>query len=298
MTSRLSSASLAWLLFAALPAGAQVLDPRDVKDPREVADPRDAADPRATTADPREPLAGGKFLDALWAAGDEARLAASLRENAWSAFAYVDAQTAAWLELADRPDAGSAPAQEKLAALATKARRIAELADAALGDTQFSLLVATRLAWTAEQRAGHRQALADLSSGLQLAAGAPSADGQRGALTPLRKAHEALRVLGESHGQARAAVAIARIHFNNGEDAEARMAASGAAPAARAVRDLDLVWDALSLQYESCMRSGPIALAEEALRHQYLIALDLQDQATAAEVLQQLVEVDKLLRRD
>ena len=296
------------LLLAGVCAGQQHpgTDPRDVPDPRTVKDPRPTTDPRTAT-DPRDTGAtatgtgggaqvqGDLLWDSLYASGDEARLATAFKQSGWSILHYVDKHCEGWMSLLEHDAEKSAEGKQKLADMQTKGRKLAAIADRALGDTRFSAYVENFYGWNADQRKSFREGQALYKQGEQIMSEAATPEEQLRALTPLRQSLEHSRPLNDTWGQSMALAAIGRVQELNGQTTEANATMDEARRLGREIRDLSSVWDALAVQYEIAAGDLQYQPAKDALQEQYLIAMDLGDEKTQQLVTRQMVELDKLL---
>ena len=267
-------------------------DPRNVPDPRDIADPRANTDPREVAVDPLTEPPGPHLYDALYASGQDARLQQTLGENAWDLLGYIQTQLDSWLALHPKDGDGTPKDPARAAELEEKGRKLAKMADASLLDSRFRNYVETVLAWNQEQRAVFREEQELYKQGLAIAVAAREPSEAAAALTPLQQALERARQLGDGRTQSQALVAIGNLQAANRDEAAARGTMQEAMRVGRELRDLDAVWGALSVLYESGIRTLEWTQAEEALQEQYLIAQDMADQATAQRVLKQLVDLN------
>jgi hypothetical protein len=267
-------------------------DPRNVKDPRDITDPRDSTDPREIAVDPLSEPPGPHLYDALYATGQDARLKQALGENGWDLIGYIQTQLDSWLALFPKEGDGGANDPAHATELADKGRKLAKLADESLLDSRFRNYVETVLGWSPEQRLAFREEQDLYKQGLAIAEAAREPSEAAAALTPLQQALERARKLGDGRTQSLALVAIGNLQAANRDEQAARVSMHEAMRVGRELRDLDAVWDALSVLYESAIRTLEWSEAEEALQEQYLIAQDMADQATAQRVLKQLVDLN------
>ena len=267
-------------------------DPRNVKDPRDIADPRDSTDPREVAADPLIEPPGPHLYDALYATGQDARLKQALSENAWDLIGYIQTQLDSWLALFPKDGDGAAKDPARATELAEKGRKLAKLADESLLDSRFQNYVETVLAWNPDQRQAFREEQDLYKQGLAIAEAAREPSEAAAALTPLQQSLERARKLGDGRTQSLALVAIGNLQAVNRDEQAARVSMHEAMRVGRELRDLDAVWGALSVLYESAIRTLEWSEAEEALQEQYLIAQDMADQLTAQRVLKQLVDLN------
>ena len=267
-------------------------DPRNVKDPRDISDPRDATDPREVAVDPLNEPPGPHLYDALYATGQDARLKQALGENGWDLLGYIQTQLDAWLALFPKDGDGTAKDPARAAELEEKGRKLAKMADESLLDSRFRNYVETVLGWSPEQRQAFREEQDLYKQGLAIAEAARGPSEAAAALTPLQQALERARKLGDGRAQSQALVAIGNLQAANRDEQAARVSMHEAMRVGRELRDLDAVWGALSVLYESGIRTLEWNQAEEALQEQYLIAKDMADQVTAQRVLKQLVDLN------
>ena len=266
-------------------------DPRDVKDPRNIGDPRDTSDPR-TTKDPYETLEGRDLYDALYAAGEIGRLKAALHDDGWQVLPYIDSHCEGWLSMVERGAADNEEGRKAMADMQAKGRKLADLADAALGDTRFTTYVSAFYGWTPEQQKQFREGQALYHDGEKLLSTATSPVEAKRALTPLQQSYERARPLGDTWGQSMAMALIARIQADNDMDAESRATAREAERLGREIRDLGSVWTALSVTFESAVGTREYEPARDSLQSQYLIARALNDEETADKVMRQLIDLN------
>jgi hypothetical protein len=266
-------------------------DPRDVKDPRDVGDPRDSSDPR-TVKDPYETLEGKDLYEALYAAGEFGRLKSALHDDGWQVLPYIDSHCEGWLAMLERGAGDSEQGRKELADMQAKGRRLADLADAALGDTRFTVYVSNFYGWTPEQQKSFREGQSLYHDGEKLLSTATSPDEAKRALTPLQQSYERARPLGDTWGQSMALALMSRVQADNGMEKESRETAREAERVGREIRDLGSVWTALSVTFESAVGTREYEPARDSLQNQYLIAKALNDDETADKVLRQLVDLN------
>jgi hypothetical protein len=290
---------LALLALLALPAltgsaRAQVPegDPRDVEDPRLVTDPRAGGDPREVVADPLEGEPGPKLYDSLYDSGQEARLAGLFRENAWDLLDYIDGHCEAWLGMVERGDAETEAGRARIAEVQARGRKLARVADTAIGTSRFSRYVETFYAWDDEEQRLLREGQALYRQGIQLIRSATSAQAAQAAMTPLHQALSRARRIDDAWGQAMALAAIGNLQADAGMLNEARATLANAVRIGREIRALDSVWEALSRRYEIAMWTQDYDQAEEVLKEQHVIAQDVGDDEVEDRVWQQLVNLD------
>lgn len=287
---------LSLLLLTAVAAAQQTgSDPRDVKDPRDVPDPRDAPDPRGQPQTPFEGLEGRELYEALWKAGDMPRLAQAFKQDGWQILPYIDSHCEGWMALLEQSADQTPDGQRRLAEMQAKGRKLAAVADQALGDTRFAVYVDNFYGWDPEQRRQFREGQKLFGQGAQLASEAETPQQMLNALTSLQQSLERSRPLGDTWGQSMALALIGRIQRENVLKPEARATLAEARRLGREIRDLSSVWDALALLYEMAMLELDHDVAKEALQEQYLIALDMGDEKTGAMITRQLVSLDSLM---
>ncbi len=284
------------LLLTAVAAAQQTgSDPRDVQDPRDVPDPRDAHDPRGQPQTHFEDLEGRELYEALWKAGDTLRLAQAFEQDGWQILPYIDSHCEGWMALLEQSADQTPDGQRRLAEMQAKGRKLAAVADQALGDTRFAVYVDNFYGWDPEQRRQFREGQKLFGQGAQLASEAETPQQLLNALTPLQQSLERSRPLGDTWGQSMALALIGRIQRENVLKPEARATLAEALRLGREIRDLSSVWDALALLYEMAMLELDHDVAKEALQEQYLIALDMGDDKTGEMITRQLVSLDSLM---
>ncbi len=267
-------------------------DPRDAKDPRDVQDPRDGRDPRAAP-DPLDALEGKDLFDALYAADDVTRLKLAMHDDSWQILAYIDSHCEGWLSQVEHGAGDSEGGRKAMAEMQAKGRRLATLADDAIGSTRFSNYVNTFYGWSVEQQQSFRMGQALYHDGEKQASTAAGPEEAKQALTPLRQSLDRARELGDTWGQSMTLALIGQLQAANGDEAEARATMAEAERVGREIRDRSSVWTALSVTYESAVRTGDYEPARDALQRQYLLALEVNDGDVAATVMQKLVELNQ-----
>jgi len=288
------------LVLAAVCAAQQPpsTDPRNVPDPREVQDPRKAADPRGEPLPPGgdqfSVLEGKELYDALYAKGEQTRLAVAFKENGWNILGYIDTHCEGWLALLEDGQDKTEAGKQKILELQTKGRDVARIADLALGDTRFSAYVQNFYGWSADQRKAFREGQALFKQAETILGAAASPQEALQAVTPLRQSIERSRPLGDTWGQSMALSALGRVQEQNNQLAEAASTMNDAVRLGREIRDLDSVWNGLGVQYQVGARQNRYEEAKAALQEQYLIALDLKDDKTQKKVQHQLVELEQI----
>jgi hypothetical protein len=294
--SKPTRAVLALLLLAGFAAAQdEGGDPRDAKDPRDVADPRKASDPRGEPQDRFAQLEGKELYDALYAAGEETRLAAALRTDAWQILGYIDSHCEGWLALIESGAAETPEGRAKLADVQAKGRKLAELADRALGDTRFTVYVQNFYSWDTEQRKSFREGQALFRTGARLISEASTPQEALSGLTPLQQSLERSRPLSDTWGQSMALVLMGRVQADNAQTGAALANLDEARRLGRQIRDLSSVWDALAVRYETSLVLRHFDEAKEALQEQFLIARDLDDEKTGAMITRQMVQLEKTM---
>ncbi|MHC5210166.1 MAG: hypothetical protein ACYTG2_05550 [Planctomycetota bacterium] len=280
------------VLGGSLAAQVDENDPRYVEDPRTANDPRTSSDPRDVQLDPLDSPPGPRLYDALYDAGQEAQLAVVFRENAWSLLEYIDGYCEAWLAMVERGDLETETGRERVEELQARGRRIALMADAAIGTSRFGLYVETFYSWDDEQQKLLREGQALYRQAIEQIRSAPSVEVAQAALTPLNQALGRARQIGDTWGQAVALAAIGDLQAASDLLPEAQATLGEALRIGREIRDLDSVWDALSRRYEVAMRTRDYDGAAEALQEQHVIAQDVGDEDVVGRVMQQLVNVE------
>jgi hypothetical protein len=293
MHSARAASLLALLLLAGgLAAQEQPADPRVAEDPRTVKDPRASGDPRDVTTDPFLAPPGPKLYDALFDAGLDARLAEAFRDNAWNLLDYIDGYCEAWLAMVERGDLETEAGRARIAEVQAKGRRLAALADTAIGTSRFSLYVETFYAWNTEQQTLLREGQALYRQAIEQIRSAPTVQVAQAALTPLNQALSRAQQIDDAWGQVMALSAIGDLQAAAGMLPEARATLREVLRLGRPIRDLDRVWDALSLSYEVAMLTSDYDGAAEALQEQHVIAQDVGDEDIVSHVMRQLVNVE------
>ncbi len=292
-------AALAVLLLSGLSAAQQEgKDPRDTEDPRDVEDPRRVPDPRGEPKARFEELEGKELWDALYAAGEEARLAVALRENGWQILGYIDSHCEGWLALVEGGEDSTSGGRAKIAEVQAKGLKLAEVADRALGDTRFMAYVQNFYGWDAGQRKRFREGQALFRQAVKLITESATAQEAMQALTPLQQSLERSRPLSDTWGQSMALVLMGRVQADNDQTTAALANLDEARRLGREIRDLSSVWDALAMRYETCVRLRQYEPAREALQEQFLIARDLGDERTGVHITRQLVELEQVIAGD
>ena len=273
-------------------------DPRDVQDPREAKDPRNAADPRGEPLPPGgdqfSVLQGKELYDALYAKGEQTRLAMAFKEDGWNILGYIDMHCEGWLALLEKGEDQSEKGKQKILEIQAKGRDLAAIADRALGDTRFSAYVQNFYGWNAEQRKAFREGQALYKQAETILAAAASPQEALQAVTPLQQSIARSRPLGDTWGQSMALSALGRVQLDNQQLSAASATMNDAVRLGREIRDLDSVWNGLGVQYQANAREKRYEQAKAALQEQYLIALDLQDEAIQKKVQHQLVELEQI----
>ncbi len=276
---------------------AEGADPRSGEDPRTGTDPRSGADPREAVTDPYAALKGPELYDALFAAGDDTRLGAALRTDQWSILGYIDGHCERWLALVERGQAEQEAGRLKMAAEPAKGRKLAQLADLALGDSRYTAYVEAFFVWTPEQQKEFRAGQASYREGMTRLQAVATPQEALVAIGPVRNSLEIARKLGDTWGQTMSLSIIGRVEADTGQEATARATMALAVKLGREIRDADAVWEGFSVTYESAVRSRQWPVAKEALRGQYLMAEDMRDEQTAQKILQQLLELEQLSQK-
>jgi hypothetical protein len=289
------------VLVLAAVCGAQqhpTTDPRDAKDPRDATDPRNSADPRGKPlpagGDQLSALQGKELYDALYATGDENRLAAAFKQDGWNILGYVDKHCEGWLALLEAGEDKKEDGRAKIAAMQAKGRKLAAIADRALGDTRFTTYVENFYGWNADQQKSFREGQALYHQAETIIGEAASAQAMLAAVTPLRQSLERSRPIGDTWGQCMALAALGHVQEQNNQLNEAYATMVDAVRLGREIRDLDSVWEGLGVQYEVSGRNMQYQPAKDALQDQYLIALDLKDEKVQQQVTHKLVELEQI----
>lgn len=273
-------------------------DPRNVPDPRESQDPRKTPDPRGEPLPPGgdqfSALEGKELYDALYAQGEETRLALAFKEDGWNILGYIDMHCEGWLALLEQGQDQTDAGKKKILEIQTKGRALAGIADRALGDTRFSAYVQNFYGWDADQRKAFREGQALFKQAETVLAAASSPQEALQAVTPLRQSIERSRPLGDTWGQSMALSALGRVQAENNQLTEAGATMNDAVRLGREIRDLDSVWTGLGVKYQTNARQNRYEDAKSALQEQYLIALDLKDEAIQKKVQHQLVELEQI----
>lgn len=291
MRAALGAAALCVLTLAGA-AAAQTgpTDPREAEDPRSAtSDPRSATDPRdaaaiARAAGETEALFGIPRFEALWSGGERAALVTAFGEEPWDVLPYLDGIAEAWLAQRESGPAPASGSQAGAVDLKLKLADLAALADQALGDSDFSGWSARLLAWTDDELRAYRGAQASFVEARALYERAGSAAQSRAALTPLNRALTGLRPLGATWETTLALALVARIQIANGELEPARLTCEDLLRLGRSLRDLDAVWNALGVRYQGALADRDYAGAQDLLREQYRISLEIGDEARAQQV--------------
>ncbi|HYN63698.1 MAG TPA: hypothetical protein VES36_03760, partial [Candidatus Limnocylindrales bacterium] len=183
-------------------------------------------------------------------------------------------------------------AHDQLVAAEEKGRKLARFADETLVDTRFQKYVDTVFGWSVEQQKQYREGQELYRQGVAIASAAREAREALAALTPLQKALKRARLLGDDRTQSLALLSIGNLQAANRDEQAARDTMHEVLRLGREVRDLDSIWNALSVLYESGIRTLEWNLAEESLQEQYLIARDAGDEQAGQRVLLQLVNLN------
>ena len=272
-------------------------DPRDVPDPRDAKDPRRANDPRDRDAepDPFGKLEGRELYEALLAKGETGRLKVEFKADQWELLPYIDSHCEGWLALVENGAAATPEGQQKLDAMQAKGRQLAEWADQVLQDSRFTQYVTNFYGWTPEQQKEFREGQKLFGEGARKAQAARSPEEMMLALTPLQQSLDRARRLGDTWGQSMALTVMANVQSQTGHDQEAFVAAGEAARIGREIRDLSSVWTGLEVTYTRSMATNDFERARDALRQQYLVAVDQGDEESQEGITKQLLLVDKLI---
>jgi hypothetical protein len=288
------------LVLAAVCAAQQhpSTDPRDAKDPRTVIDPRNSEDPRGKPlppgADQYAPLEGSNLYDAIYAAGDENRLVTAFKADGWNILGYIDKHCEGWLALLEAGEDKKEDGRAKIAAMQAKGRKLAAIADRALGDTRFTAYVENFYGWNPDQQKSFREGQALFHQAETVIGEADSAQAMLAAVTPLRQSIDRSRTIGDTWGQSMALAALGRVQEQNNQLSEAYATMNDAVRLGREIRDLNSVWEGLGVQYEVSGRQMQYQPAKDALQDQYLIALDLKDEKVQQQVTHKMVELEQI----
>ena len=269
-------------------------DPRNVPDPRDVPDPRKTGDPRGTPKPTYEQLEGEALYDALYAAGEDGRLAQVLKEDGWNILGYIDKHCEGWLALLEGGADQTPEGKAKMAEMQAKGLKLATLADNALGDTRFTNYVTNFYSWNEEQRKSFREGQDLFRKGSQLFDEAKTPQEAQYAMTALNQSLEHSRPLSDTWGQSMALSLMGRVQKANGMTDVAAGTMAQARELGRQIRDLSSVWDALAVQYEIAVARQQYAAARAALQEQYLITVDLKDEEAGQMITRQLVDLAKV----
>lgn len=299
----LALASCVWLLTGALHAQDGSVDPRQGLDPRSTAtDPRQAADPRKG-ADPRaadvkaqnaaraDRLTGPALFDDLFERSEFASLAQAISAQPWQLLAYLDDLCEQWLALVESSALATPAGVERAQDLRAQIERFSQMGDQVLGDTTFSSWTTGVLTWTPEQIDSYRRGQQLYTEALTLFATAGRADETLRALTPLRQAQDLLTPLGLTWEASMTSTLIGRVQMANRELSAAEQTMSDALRLGRAIRDLDAVWNGLSIHYEAAINAAQYDRAQDLLKEQYRIALETGDQASAQDVVARMTKL-------
>lgn len=272
-------------------------------DPRFVPDPREARDPRSVERDPRDPFLdphavpeGKHLFDMLLAQKDQHRLAMAISENPWITLEYIHGVVQRRLAMTESGSTATVTGMAAAQEVEEQALTLAALADRALGDTRFQLYVRTMLGWDVADIQRHRVVQGQIKRANTILLGATSPDDARRAMTPLKKARETASQIGDTWSHSRALVLMGRIRAAQGSVRETQIYMEDALKVGRAIRDMDSMWEALSTLYEADILRNDFESARERLRDQYLLAQDSQDVESAESVLQQLIDLENLIR--
>jgi hypothetical protein len=272
-----------------------VEDPRDIKDPREVVDPRDAETQPVFGGEDEAP-SGPDHFDDLYAAGNLGELTQAMREAPWELLDYIDDHCDRWLKLVEAGRSKSKPRTVETDALKEKTRDVARLADAGIGDSRFGYYVETVFRWDQEQQQVFRQGRQLFREGAAIFEQADTAVETLAALTPLRQALAHAREVDDILGQSKSISMIGRIQSVNSRPTEARDSMREAVRVGREIRDLDAVWDGLSVIMETSLRQQDFDSALRALQEQHQLSVEVGDEESAQQVLRQLVQLDSYMR--
>ncbi len=272
-------------------------DPRFDPDPRDLRDPRDVSqDPREPVLDPHAVPEGEHLFDMLLEQKDQHRLAMAISDNPWITLEYIDGVCEQHLALRESGGAPTLTGTSAVQEVEAKAKTLAALADRALGDSRFQLYVQTMLGWDAAKIQRHRVIQGQIKRANSILLAAASPDDSRRAMTPLKQAREAAAQIGDTWSEVRALVLMGRIRAAQGSVRDTEFFMKDALRIARPIRDLDSMWEALSTLYEAAILRNDFESARERLREQYVISQSSQDPQSADEILDQLIQLENLIR--
>ena len=249
-------------------------DPRFTKDPRDAADPRSVVDPREEGMQPGietdlDPLEGSDLFEELYSTQNTAALADAFSKSPWEVLGYIHRQAREWLTMVEDNGLATQEGRDAAGALETKMRELAQLADSTLLDSRFEYYVDTLIRWDAEERVAYHEALAQYQQGTAIYDAATTAQQTLPALTPLRQSLATSRQLDDLRGQAACLAIIGRIQSVNGRPAEARSSMREARSIGHSIRDLDAVWDGLTVVMQTSIRLLDFDSAQIALQNQH-----------------------------
>lgn len=267
-------------------------DPRDEPvDPREEKDPRDA-DVLAREAELIETLSTHQLFDRLYEKDDRQALATAFGESSWELLDYLDKMCESWHSMVDGGALENDTRRLQADTLRERCLDMARLCDEVTGETTLFLYTDRQFGWDAEERLAFREAQAQYALALRLVDQAVDSDALSLALTPLGRALDTARILGDTWGQTKALTLMARIHAANDDlDAAATTMLDGLA-LGRQIHDLDTVWVALSMRYSAAIDGALWEEAGATLEDQYNLAIELGDEPTAIQIMERLVELD------
>jgi hypothetical protein len=287
------------VLLSAPTLSAQVesSDPRDAVDPRsESSDPRDKGDPRQADVDFQagvlgDELDGADLFDHLHEKGELAGLSTAIRDEPWELLAYLDSLCEQWIGMVESGDLATPDGLAAADALSEKLEQFARLGDEGLGDTAFEAWVGRVTAWDTEEIATYREAQALYVEGVTLFNEATTPEHALEALTPLRRALSRLQLLGPTWESCMSLTLIGRVQVANGELLGAQETMQDALLMGRSLRDLDAVWNGLTILFQVAIHNGDYDGAEDLLAEQFRISLETGDQATANQVVDRLTQL-------
>ncbi len=272
-------------------------DPRYSEDPRDLADPRKAEDPRAADAKPTldeslEPLEGRKLFESLYSDGNLVQLGRAMADSPWDVLDYIRDQCDPWLRVPEDGEPAAPPEDDTSPSEDAAARELAQLADSAIGDTRFGYYVDRLLGLGPADKVLHEELEDLLQQGSALVETATTPEETLRALTPLRQSLGRARELDDLWAQSRNLSLIGQIQFWNDRPADARDSMREAVRIGRSIRDLDSVWNGLTVIMQTSIRRQDFEEARSALHEQHDISQQIGDEQTASAVLDQLVQLD------
>jgi len=293
----LACAAALALLTAGAVAQVPSSDPRDGEDPRVGEDPRTGEDPRAAEKDPYALLTGKELYDALLKAGEDGKLKQAFHDEGWQILGYIDSRCEGWLALKEGGALATEEGKKQADDMQAEGRRLAAMADLALGDTRLVTYVTNFYGWNDEQQKRFREGQKLYRQAASIAREARSPEEALNALSPLQQSLGHARALGDTWGQTMALTLMGRIQADNKLFTECIATMREAVKLGREIRDIDAVWNGLAVQFETAVLQQQYEPAHDALQEQYLVARQLNDAQTEEKIVKQLVELDKAFDR-